>query len=78
MVVRLLNDEEDRCEIVPASLESRKVLDRGFGSVWFSFCNVYIFLERERERERGEIDMRGIDCLGINILNFGIIYAEMS
>lgn len=63
MVVGLLNDEEDRCEIVRASLESRKVLDRGFGSVWFSFCNVYIFLEREKKRERGEIDMRGIDCL---------------
>lgn len=76
MVVGLLNDEEDRCEIVRASLESRKVLDRGFGSVWFSFCNVYIFLEREKERERGNWYAR--NWLLVNILNCGIIYAEMS
>lgn len=58
-VVRLLNDEEeDRREIVRASLESRKVLEglEVFGLV--SVMYIYIFfLEREeeeliRERER--------------------------
>lgn len=60
MVVRLLNDEEDRREIVRASLEKSF---GGFGNVWFSFCNVYMyifFFKKERER---------IDCLDINILN---------
>lgn len=53
-VVRLLNDEEDRREIVRTSLESRKVLEglEMFGLV--SVMYTYFF----RERERGEGLMR--------------------
>lgn len=55
-VVRLLNDEEDRREIVRTSLESRKVLEslEMFGLV--SVMYTYFFRERERrgidEREK--------------------------
>lgn len=54
-VVRLLNDEEDRREIVRTSLESRKVLEglEMFGLV--SVMYTYFFRERrgidEREKE---------------------------
>lgn len=51
-VVRLLNDEEDRREIVRTSLESRKVLE---GLEMFGLVSVmYTYFFRERER-------RGID-----------------
>lgn len=51
-VVRLLNDEEDRREIVRTSLESRKVLEslEMFGLV----SVMYTYFFREREREEGD------------------------
>lgn len=73
-VVRLLNDEEDRREIVRTSLESRKVLE---GSEMFGLVSVmYTYFFRERERGGGLMRER-IDYLDINILNCGIIYVEM-
>lgn len=59
-VVRLLNDEEeDRREIVRASLESRKVLEglEVFGLVSVMYIYIFFFRERgggidKRERER--------------------------
>lgn len=51
-VVRLLNDEEDRCEIVRTSLESRKVLE---GLEMFGLVSVmYTYFFRKREREEGD------------------------
>lgn len=64
-VVRLLNDEEDRREIVRTSLESRKVLE---GLEMFGLVSVmYTYFFRERER-------RGIDEREKELISWILIF----